>query len=257
MNRISPKAKIGRDVQVGDFTIVHDNVRIGDGTVVESHCVLGAPTALAEGEPLVIGEASHIRSHSVFYEGSSFGAGLSTGNGVIVREKCRAGKCLQIGSHTDIEGDCTIGHYTKMHSEVHVTKNTRLGSFIYLFPRVQMTSDPYPPSTMCDGITIGDMAVVCTGALLLPAVKIGLGSFVAAASVVKSEVPELVCVSGNPARVLCRLDQFISAKYGKYHPWVERFKDKYPPESRALMRKCVAAIDARLSAAARRERRRP
>src|SRR4051794_24364963 len=126
-NPISPAARIGLKVTIGPFTIVHDNVEIGDGTVVESHCVLGYPTRFAEGQPLVIGPGSHIRSHSVFYGGSTFGGNLVTGNAVLVRENTRAGVNLQIGSQSDIQGDCTLGDWVRLHSSVHVAKGSEIG----------------------------------------------------------------------------------------------------------------------------------
>ena len=93
---ISPQAQIGAGVSVGPYSIVHDNVVIGAGTTIGSHCEIGHPSALAEGRPLCIGENSLIRSHSVFYEGSTFGERLITGHRVTVRELTVAGKNLQI-----------------------------------------------------------------------------------------------------------------------------------------------------------------
>jgi acetyltransferase-like isoleucine patch superfamily enzyme len=243
MNRISSKARIGRNVVIGDFSVVGDNVVLGAGTIIGTHCHIGCPSKAAEGKPLVIGAGSQIRSHSILYEGSTFGAELSTGHGVLVREKTRAGKELQIGSQTDIEGDCEIGDYVKIHSDVHVAQHSRIGDFVFLHPRVQFTNDPFPPSFITAGITIKDMAVVCTNSLLLPGITIGLGSFVAAGSVVKTDVPDVHCVAGNPAVVFSRLDRFFHPAHGLYHPWVLRFRAKYPPECEPLIRKIIARID--------------
>lgn len=243
MNKISPKAQLGRNVVVGDFSIVGHNVVIGDDTIVGSHCHIGHPTRAAEGKPLVIGAGSHIRSHTTIYEGSTFGAGLSTGHGVLIREKTAAGVELQVGSQADIEGDCVIGDYVKIHSDVHVAQKSRLGNFVFLHPRVQFTNDPFPPSFITAGITIKDMAVVCTGSLLFPGVTIGLGSFVAAGSIVKADVPDAHCVAGQPAKVFSRLDRFFHPQHGLYHPWVLRFRSKYPAEAEARIKETIAQID--------------
>ena len=57
--KVSPKAKLGARVSIGDFTIVHDNVVLGDDVVVENHCVIGSPTFPADGknESELIGSA--------------------------------------------------------------------------------------------------------------------------------------------------------------------------------------------------------
>ena len=55
---------------------------------------------------IIIGDNSLIRSKSIFYVGSTFGPKLLTGHRVTVREGVKAGKNLQIGTLTDIQGDC-------------------------------------------------------------------------------------------------------------------------------------------------------
>ena len=242
-NTISKKAKIGKRVTLGPYTIVHDNVVIGNDTTIESHCVIGYPTKLAKGKPLLIQKDSHIRSHSIFYEGSRFGPKLVTGHSVLVRENCVAGRELQVGTNTIIDGDCTIGDCVKFHSDVILAKRSKIGHFVYLYPGVRVLNDPFPPSFLEEGVTIKDMAVLTTGALLLPGVTVGLGCFVAAGSVVRSDIPDLHCVSGNPAALFATLDRFMSPKYGRYHPWVSRFKGKYSKESYPLMKSIVEKID--------------
>ena len=142
---IDPGAKIGSDVEVGAFTIIHENVVIGDRTKVGSHCELGISTPLGDGSPLKISKDSLIRSHSVFYESSIFGDGLITGHDVNVRENTSAGKSFQIGTMSEIQGDCQIGDYVRFQSNVFVGKKTVIGSFVWIFPYVVLTNDPTPP----------------------------------------------------------------------------------------------------------------
>ncbi|HYF03951.1 MAG TPA: N-acetyltransferase [Patescibacteria group bacterium] len=247
MNIISKNAKIGQNVKIGNFTTIHDNVEIGDNCVIEDNCILGYPTKLAKENKLIIGSDSYIRSHSIFYEGSKFGRKLVTGHGVLVRENTHAGSHLQIGTNADIEGDCIIGNYVKMHTEVHIAKDSVIGDFVWFFPRVQFTNDPFPPSNICEGITIKDMAVIATNSLLLPGITIGMGSFVAAASVVRSNVPDIYCVAGDPARIFARVDKFFSVKHGLRYPWAQYFKSIYPEESLLNLENCLDIIRKKIS----------
>lgn len=240
---VSKKAKIGKNVEIGLFTIVGDNVTIGDNAVIESHCIIGYPTRLAKGKPVVIGENSHIRSHGVFYEGSTFGPGLTTGHSVFVRENTVAGKGFQIGTQTDIQGDCKIGDWVKTHSDVHIAKESKIDDFVWLFPRTTFTNDPFPPSNICVGVHIKDMAVIATGSLLLPGVTIGKGSFVAAGSVVRTDVPNIHCVSGDPAKVFATLGNFINFEHGIAHPWPKHFRRGYPEESFGRMDQIVKELN--------------
>lgn len=69
---ISTKAKIGNNVEIGPSTIIYDNVVIGDNSVIGAFCELGVANHLSQGSPLIIGQNANIRSHSIFYEGSTF-----------------------------------------------------------------------------------------------------------------------------------------------------------------------------------------
>lgn len=227
---VSEKAKIGFNVSIGAFSIIHDNVEIGDNTVIENYCEIAYPTKLADGLPLIIGCESLIRSHSVFYQGSVFGEKLVTGHRVTVREKVVAGKNLQIGTLSDFQGDCELGDYVRTHSNVHIGKGSKVGNFVWIFPYVVLTNDPHPPSTCQLGVTINDYAVIATMSVILPGVIIGEHSLVAANSLVREDVLPHKVVSGSPAKQICSTSMIrlkVGAK-GKAYPWPRHFHRGYP-----------------------------
>ena len=161
------------------------------------------PSALADGKPLVIGEDAVIRSHSVFYEGSTFGKQLSTGHRVTVREKTVAGEGFQIGTLSDIQGHCEIGEHVKFHSNVHIGQHSTIGNYVWIFPYVVLTNDPHPPSNVMLGATIEDYAVVATMSVVLPGVTVKSGALVGAHSSVGKDVAANTVVLGNPAKFIC------------------------------------------------------
>ncbi len=243
MNLISKKAVVEDNVQICPSTIVHDNVVIKKNSIIDSFCKIGVPSSSDNPEPLVIGENSHIRSHSVFYDNSEFDNNLVTGHHVLARDKIKAGKYFQIGSYTELEGDSTFGDYVKLHSKVQLSFKSKIGHFSWLFPRVQFSTDPLPPSSVELPILVGEMAVIATGALILPGVSIGDGAFIAARSVVKENVPDALCVSGNPAKFFTRIDRLINFQHRIKHPWPYHFKEKYPKESYGLMNQILGKIE--------------
>uniref|UniRef100_UPI0039EF4C54 N-acetyltransferase n=1 Tax=Bordetella sputigena TaxID=1416810 RepID=UPI0039EF4C54 len=229
---VSSKAVIGRNVSIGAFSIIHDNVTIGDDTSIGSHCEIGVPTPLAGGRPLVIGASSLIRSHSIFYEGSTFGERLTTGHRVTVRELTNAGKNLQIGTLSDFQGHIEIGDYVRTHSNVHIGQKTKIGNFVWVFPYVVFTNDPHPPSELCIGAEIGDFAAIATMAVILPGVKVGAHSLIAAHSCVAKDVEPHTVVGGSPAKLLCATEK-IKLKDGSgrnAYPWPTHFRRGYPAE---------------------------
>lgn len=229
---VSPDARIASDVSIGPFCIVHGNVGIGAGTVIESHCEIGHPSPLAQGRTLVIGAQSLIRSHSVFYEGSTFGDRLVTGHRVTVRELTSAGLNFQIGTLGDIQGHCEIGDYVRTHSNVHIGQHSRVGNFVWIFPYVVLTNDPHPPSNISIGCEIGDYASIATMSIIMPGVKVGAHSLVAGHSSVSQDVAPHTVVGGSPAKFLCETSK-IKLKDGSgrpAYPWTSQFTRGYPSE---------------------------
>ena len=229
---VSPKAKIGIGTEIGPFTIIHDNVLIGNRVKVTSYCELGVPTPLGDGSPLIISDDSHIRSHSIFYESSFFGIGLTTGHRVTVRENTKAGLSFQIGSLTEIQGDVTIGDYVRFQSNIFVGKGTKIGNFVWVLPNVVLTNDPTPPSNVLMGCVISDYATLCAAALVMPGIKIGRASVVAASACVTKDVPNDVVVAGVPAKFLCFSNSVVLRDGSglSAYPWTSHFNRGYPRE---------------------------
>ena len=227
---VSPEAKLGDGVEVGPFCIIHANVILGNRIKVGSYCELGISTPLGDGAPLVIGDDSLIRSHSVFYESSSFGPGLVTGHHVTVREKTVAGIGLQIGTLSEIQGDCSVGDYVRFQSNVFVGKKTTIGDFVWILPYVVLTNDPTPPSNVMVGCTIEDYASIAAASVVLPGVTVGHHSLVAAQACVTKNVPPNMVVAGVPARVVSDT-QSIKLRDGSgraAYPWTQHFTRGYP-----------------------------
>ncbi len=226
---VSPKAIIGAGVTIGPFTIVYDNVCIGDGTIVESHCEIGYRGSLPARKPLEIGNNSHIRSHCIFYEGSSFGENLITGHRITVREETKAGKNLQIGTLCDIQGCCEIGDFVRFHSNVHISKLSVIGNYVWIFPYVVLTNDPHPPSNVLKGVTVEDFVSIATMSTILPGVTIKKGALIGAHSCVLRDVDADTVVAGSPAKFICETSK-IKLKDGSgksAYPWRRHFHRGY------------------------------
>lgn len=230
---VSSNARLGTEVSIGAYTIVHDNVEIGDNTIIGSQCEIGYSTPATEGgEGLKIGAGSMIRSHSVFYEGSTFGDRLTTGHRVTVREGTVAGENFQIGTLGDIQGHCEIGDYVRFHSNVHIGQHSRIGNFVWIFPYVVLTNDPHPPSDVMSGVSVGDYAAIATMSVVLPGVNIGEGALVGAHSSITRNVEPNTCVVGAPAKYVCDTES-IQLKDGSgrsAYPWRHHFHRGYPAE---------------------------
>lgn len=228
---ISDKAVIGANVKIGAYTIIYDNVKIADNTIIEPFCEIGVSNHLSGGEVLYIGANSHIRSHSIFYEGSFFLESLVTGHRVTVREKIKAGKNLQIGTLSDLQGHCEIGDFVRFHSNVHIGQKSKIGNYVWIFPYVVLTNDPHPPSETLLGVTVEDYAVIATMSVVLPGAVVSKGCLIGAHSSVKGTTEEDMVYAGSPAKKICSTTKIkLQDKSGSAYPWRKHFHRGYPEE---------------------------
>lgn len=88
-------------------------------------------------------------------------------------------------------------------------------------------------------ITIKDNVMIGISVIIMPGVTIGPNAVVGAGSVVTKDVPPGVVVAGNPARVICTVDEYAQKCKERMRPYdVEAYKrDRkaetlrvYPPE---------------------------
>ena len=68
---------------------------------------------------------------------------------------------------------------------------------------------PIVPNFDCFGkVIIEDWAYIGSGSHIMPGVTIGRGALVAAGSIVTKSVPPGMVVGGNPARIICTVDEY-------------------------------------------------
>jgi len=224
---IEPGASLAEGVTVGPYSIITSHARIGAGSRIGSHCVVGE----ADHGPLVIEAGANIRSHSVIYSGSTFGAELETGHRVTLREQLTVGRNFRVGTLCDLQGHAQIGDFVRLHSNVHIGQKSTIGNFVWIFPYTVLTNDPHPPSDGCtQGPAVGDCAVIGTMVTVLPAVRIGHDALVAAGSTVTRDVAPERVVMGTPAKDALSIRD-VKCQEGlltQPYPWWNHFRRGYP-----------------------------
>ena len=225
---VSDSAEIAEGVEIGPYSIVHDGVRIGPRSVIGSHCIIGHQSR-GSGSGLQIGEDATIRSHSVIYGSSVIGSRFTTGHHVTIREGSSFGDDCQVGTLSDIQGECSFGKSVRLHSSVHIGQHTTVRDYVWIFPYSVVTNDPAPPSETRLGCLIDEFAVVATGVVLLPGVRVGRGSLVGANSTVQNDVEPETVVMGTPARFVCLASDIkLRGQEGiPAYPWALRYENKF------------------------------
>ena len=238
------RARKGRNVRIGKTSIIHPNVYIGDGTTIGEFCEIGIPTE-NKNHQVFIGPGSTIRSYTAIYNGVSIGDEFQCGHHCTIRSQTVIGNWCQLGSYSIMEGNCNFGNGVKTQSGCQISPRVYVHEFAQLFPNVQFTNDPLPPSHIILPTHVERYACVAANVLILPGMDIGQWSFVGANSFVRSPVEPFRLVVGSPARAIGFIDTLKNREHGIHHfPWPVRRLETFDPFIREEIEDdCAAAVE--------------
>ena len=181
---IDPKAKLGKGVVVGPYSIIDGNVTLGDGCQVGSHCVLTGNTTIGENcqffTGAVIGSVPQDKKYNnhekVF---------LTIGNNNIFREY------TTVNPGTGDQGKTVIGDDNLLMAYAHVAHDCFLGNHCVLANA----------GTLAGHVTLEDMAVIGGLTAVHQFVRLGELSIVGGCSKVVQDIPPFSMCDGHPAKV--------------------------------------------------------
>lgn len=134
------------------------------------------------------------------------GGGTRIWQFVVVLGNARIGSDCNICSHCFIEDDVVIGDRVTIKSGVQLWNGLRVEDDVFIGPNATFTNDKHPRSRNSSFVQLNTViekgAVIGAGAVVLPGVRIGANSMVAAGAVVTRDVQANTRVAGNPARLM-------------------------------------------------------
>ena len=247
---IHENAIIGQNVIIRENVIVHngavieDNVEIEQNSIIKSNVIvqensfIGANSIIGEysadyyhakdnylNKKTEIGKNSIIRSGAIIYNNVIIGENFQSGHRITIREESKIGKNSSIGTLCDLQGKLTIGNYVRLHSNVHIGQLSTIEDYVWIYPYVVLTNDPYPPMGELIGVTIKEYAQVATGSVIMPGVVIGINALVGAQALVKKDVADERVVVGVPAKDVCSIRDLKNNRGEVIYPWKEHLKD--------------------------------
>ena len=113
---IDRSSEIGENVRIGHFTSIHSDVKIGRNVRIE--------------------DGSRI------YEGCAIGDGSIVGPNAVLRPFTRLGKHTIFGTLSCCEGHSSIGDYTTINAQCHITQHASIGNCVFIAPFFIATNTP-------------------------------------------------------------------------------------------------------------------
>jgi acetyltransferase-like isoleucine patch superfamily enzyme len=190
-----------------DSKLRYGSNKIGENSRIFEPVTLGFPSREQMGKDqftgTVIGKNAVLRSGTILYCDVVAGDDFSTGHNVLIREHTTLGNNVAIGSSSVIEGTCRLGNDIRIQSMVFIPTHTTIGNGVFIGPNSVLTNDRYPPTGKPElkGPVVEDNVTIGANTTILPGVRLGRGSAVAAGAIVTKDVPAGMLAIGAPARV--------------------------------------------------------
>jgi UDP-2-acetamido-3-amino-2,3-dideoxy-glucuronate N-acetyltransferase len=210
---VAPGTEIPEDVSIAPHVTIYAGVRLGAGVLLEQGAMLGRPqridprsrTPVSEpGAATTLGEGCQVGSNSVVVAGAHVGARTKLSDNVLIREGAFVGEEAMIGRGSLVSGDSRVLDRARLMSEVIVGPGTVIEEDVLVGPRVTFVGDPTMGRrhSRSAGTVVRRASRIGTAAILVPPLEIGEEAVIAAAAMVRQDVPGRTVVAGAPARTL-------------------------------------------------------
>jgi acetyltransferase-like isoleucine patch superfamily enzyme len=182
------------------------NATIGDGTIVEEGVDLGWRYHANCG-PARIGKNGILRKGTIVYGDVTIGDYFQSGHYTVIRAKIRMGDYCTVMNHSALEGIIRFGDGVRVMSHVYIPSRTWFGDHVFVGPGVTFLNDRFPARVEAatyptpQGATVEDHVMIGGGCTILPGVRIGERSFIAAGTLVTKDIPPRSFVMGAPGRI--------------------------------------------------------
>lgn len=189
---VEPGAVVGPDAEIGAGTVIRSNAVIGRGVKIGRDCVIGPNSTVQHS---VLGDRVYLHP-GVACGQDGFGYAMGPGGHLKVPQVGRViiQDDVEIGANTTIDRganrDTMIGEGTKIDNQVQIGHNVIVGRHCVLVSQVGLSGS----CTLEDFVAIGGQTGVRGH------VTIGMGSQVAAVSVVSEDLPAGGRYGGTPAK---------------------------------------------------------
>lgn len=177
---VDPRAKIGNNVEIGNFTTIHEDVEIGDNTIIGSNVTIFPGARIGENVTIFPGAIVSGMPQDLKYKGEKTYAYV--GDGTVIRE------CVTIHRGTASKGKTVVGKNCLIMAYSHVAHDCCLGNNIIISNAVQLAGE----------VVVDDYAVIGGGSLVHQFSRLGKHIMVQGGSLVNKDIPPYIKAARDP-----------------------------------------------------------
>ena len=177
---VHPDAKIGNNVHIGDFSIIHEDVEIGDNTVIHGNVTVFPGARIGSGVTIFPGAVISAIPQDLKFRGEETQAYI--GDGTTLRE------CVTVNRGTAAKGKTVVGKNCLIMAYNHIAHDCRLGDRVIMSNACQLAGE----------VQVDDAAGLGGGCLIHQFCHLGRNIMLQGGALVNKDIPPFVKAAREP-----------------------------------------------------------
>lgn len=177
---VHPEAKLGENVEVGPFTVIHYNVEIGDGTHIDNNVTIFPGARIGKNVRIFPGAVVSAIPQDLKFRGEETTAII--GDNTTLRE------CVTINRGTAAKGRTIVGTNCLIMAYSHVAHDCIVGNGVIISNASQLAGE----------VQVDDCAVIGGGSLIHQFCHIGSFVMLQGGALVNKDIPPYVKAAREP-----------------------------------------------------------
>lgn len=180
MYNVSPDAKIGNNVSIGDFSTIYENVEIGDNCTIYGNVTIFPGARIGSGVTIFPGAVISAVPQDLKFRGEETFAYI--GDGTTLRE------CVTVNRGTAAKGKTVVGRNCLVMAYNHIAHDCRIGDRVIMSNACQLAGE----------VQVDDAAVIGGGSLIHQFCHLGRNIMLQGGALVNKDIPPFVKAAREP-----------------------------------------------------------
>ena len=180
MNQVHPDARIGNNVKIGSFTVIHENVEIGDNCEIANGVTIFPGARIGSGVKIFPGAVIAGIPQDLKFRGEDTVAII--GDGSTIRECATVNRGTASRGFTKVGENCLIMAYT------HIAHDCVIGNRVIISNATQLAGE----------VIVDDYAVIGGGSLVHQFCHLGRNIMLQGGALVNKDIPPFIKAAREP-----------------------------------------------------------